>query len=153
MITRVTLTYRDRYGRSAIIRFHVDGVIVDPNDPDIAAVVSAINAITRAVCITIEISIVDTYTGTAGTGPTVAQDKALLVTKDDEDDNHLFRVPGPKLAVGTTIFLSDNVTVDLANASVAALSASIATNAKSTAGGSLTAIREGHRTEGKTLKN
>jgi hypothetical protein len=151
MATKVTLTFLTRYGLSFVVRFYVPAAIVDPEDALITAIVTAINAACACVGVRIEISVPAQYAGTAGTGATNCTDKAVIVVPDDDGENHIFKVPAPKVAAGNSIFTADNATLDLADANVIALNTALTTYGVGRSGDLLTDIKKGHRAGGKAL--
>ena len=151
MATRVTLVFLTRYGLKFTVRFYVPGTVVDPTDALIVSIVTAINAACACVGVSIEISKGQAYAGSAGTGATNCTDKAVLIVPDDSGENHIFKVPAPKVAAGNTIFLEDNATLDLADVNVAALSGALDSAGRGKSGDGLKEISKGHRAGGKAL--
>lgn len=151
MATRVTLTFLTRYGLKFTCRFYVPGTVVDPTDALITDIVAAINAACACVGVSIEISKNTNYAGSAGTGATNCTDKAVLIVPDDTGENHIFKVPAPKVATANTIFEDDNATLDLADVNVLALSTAIDTYGRGKSGDGLKTISKGHRAGGKAL--
>lgn len=138
----VTITWADRHGNHVQVKFHVDAAIIDPSNALIQSVVTAINAMTHAIGLTIEISKGTTFSNTPGTGPFVVEDKAILVSHDLEGNPHTWKLPAPL----DTDFESDNETVDVTAGAVGSLSSMIQANARSQQGGALTLLLKGHRT-------
>jgi len=151
MATRVTVTFMTRYGVSFTCRFYVPASVVDPDDAIILAVVAAINDACACVGFRIEITQGGSFVQSPGSGPTVCEDKAVIIVPDDSGEAHTFKLPAPKLAGGTSIFETDGATLDLADASVAALSTALATYGYGASGDNLTPIKKGHRAGGKRL--
>jgi len=149
--TRVTVTFMTRYGVGFVVRFYVPASVVDPTDPAIINVVNAINAACASKGISIEISLAGSFVSTAGTGPTICEDKAVLVVPDDSGEVHIFKLPAPKLVGVGNIFEADGTTLNLADPNVSDLSASLASVGYGRSGDNLTPIRKGHRAGGKRL--
>ena len=151
MATRVTVTFITRYGLGFVARWFMADTVVSPDDAAIVAIVDAINAACAAKGVSIEVSKIQNYAGSAGTGATTCNDKAVLVVPDDSGENHIFKVPAPKVAAGNTIFEPDNATLDLADINVAALSGALDAHGRGRSGDGLKEILKGHRAGGKSL--
>jgi hypothetical protein len=152
-MTRVKVTFLGPFGSTFTVTFYVNEAVVDPNDALILAIISAIETLCACVGLRIELSKVSKQVGTAGTGVLVAEDKLLVVVSDTDDNRHIYRIPAPSLVGAKNALSADAMTFDKASAAGTTLSDAIETFATSAAGGPLTAIIEGHRTEGKHLKN
>jgi len=92
--TRVTICYQDRYGFKWCIGFHVDNTVVDPDDAKIVAVIAAINILTRAVNITVELSKVNAPAGAATSlASYVNEDKGFFRFTDEDGSPHSYKIP------------------------------------------------------------
>lgn len=140
--TRVKVTYQGPYSTEFSVTFYVAPGIVDPNNATIQAIVTAINAITCAVALRIEISASNPHAITPVSSPTyVNEDKGQFVFLDGEGVPHNFKLPGIAPAYIST---SDNETIPGAGP-VATFLAAVASNAKGPNGGALTAPAQGQR--------
>jgi len=149
--TRVTITAQDRYKNEIRIVFHVAAGIVDPNNAAVQAVVTAINNCINPVGLHIELTQVNAVAGSAVVGADyVATDKAVFPALDEDGQTHNYKVP----SILATIVDDDGVSIDMANADVAAYVAAVTTNAQGRNGVAITAINSGYRwASRKPLKN
>lgn len=138
----VTISWEDRHKNSAVFKFHVSDIIIDPDNPLIQAVVAAINSCTNAVNIRVEITRTKSFSVTPAGGSFISEDKCLFSMRDQENNAHTYKLPAPK----ATIFDTDNETLDLTDTDVIALNAAMTTYAKSEGGNPLSDIERGHRT-------
>lgn len=152
-MTRVKITLMGPFNTTFTMSFYVSSDVVSPDDALILAVVSAIETMCAAVALKIELSKLEKSTATAGTGVLVAEDKLQVTVSDDDDNRHTYRIPAPMITGAGNPFDTDNLTFKKTSTTGAALSAAIETYAQSESGSNLSAIIEGHRTEGKHLKN
>lgn len=141
--TKVTLTMTDRYGREAFFIFHVAAGIVDPSNSTVQNVVSAVNAICNPVGLKIELSQVDSFTGTATAGVSyVMQDKCQLNFLDADGQPHNWKIPGPKAAV----FVNGGKSVDMSDADISNFVATMIASAQGRGGTDILSATAGHRT-------
>lgn len=141
--TRVKVTYQAYGFLEFTVTFYVAGGIVNPNDATIQAIITAINAVTRAVAIRIELSASEGHAVTATASATyVNEDKAEFVFQGDADGlAHTFKVPG----LHPAILATDNENIDATAGLPLAYVAAVAANALDADGGSLTAPTKGRR--------
>lgn len=152
MATRVTVTFMTRYGLGFVARWYMPDTVVSPDDSAITDIVDAINAACACVGISIELSKSHEYAGSAGTGALTCEDKVVLLVKDEDgQENHVFKVPAPKIAAGNSIFEADQATLDLEDANVEALSDALALYGRGKSGDGFGVITKGHRAGGKAL--
>lgn len=146
--TRVTVTWGDRYGNHARIVFYMAPGIVDPTDADVQAVVAAINYFCRASALTIELSQVEGLVDTPGTGAYAnVEDKMITSFLDASNAPHNWKIPGIKAA----LLLTDNETLDAANATVITWTSAVLANALGSNGEPLSSFSGGHRSINRKL--
>jgi hypothetical protein len=148
--TRVTVTFVTRFGFEARVVFYVPAGIVDPTDATITAIVAAIQALTAAYGLRIEVSAVAPHAATPTAASTyVNEDKAEFVFPGQGGVAHTFKVP----ALKASILESDNETIDATAGAAATFVAAVASGAQGIGGETLTAPTVGHRRAArKTLK-
>lgn len=97
--TKVTVIYKPKRGPQFAVIFHVAGTVINPNDAGVQAIVTAINAVTRAVALEITLSAAHENTATAtAAAPYTSGDKGLFLFKDENEIAHNLKVPGIKAA-------------------------------------------------------
>lgn len=140
--TRVKVTYRTFYDIEFTVTFYVAPGIVDPNNGSVQAIVTAINAITRAVAIRIELSASNPHSVTATAGAIyVNEDKGEFVFQGPAGA-HTFKLPGPDPSFVSS---TDNETIDASSGAVGDFVAAVAEFAFDANGGVITAPTEGRR--------
>lgn len=151
LATRVTVVFDPQWGPQFAVRFHVAPGIIDPNNAGIQAIVTAINALTRAIALTIELSQVDAIAGSpVMSADYISEDKAAFKALDGDGQAHNYRIPGPTAA----IFLANKETIDMTNLDVVAFVAAVTANALGRGGVPITTIPVGFRAENrKKLKS
>jgi len=149
LVNRVLLlfvTYRGEVCKTALL---VLAAVLDPKGNVLAAIRTAIEAISAARSMRVTIGRELMKTDTASDGPYEdVEDKACFTFVDASGGQHLVKIPCPK----DTIFLEDKETVDLANLDVVAFILAMVTSAKSAAGEALTACSTGRRIRTKTQR-
>ncbi len=148
--TKVTVTFVTRFGFEARVSFYVAPGITDPNSPTIQAIVTAIQALTAAYGLRIEISAVAPHLATATAASTyVNEDKAEFIFGGQGGAAHTFKVP----ALKSTLLAADNETIDASAGPANAFVVAVAANAQGIGGETLSAPAVGKRRAArKTLK-
>lgn len=151
MVTRVTVIYRPFNGADFRINFYVAGAVVDPTNAAIQAILTAINGVTRAVAIEIELTVINDVADTAVIGAVyVSEDKAQFSYADEGGHSHNYKVPGPLAA----IFEANRERVDLTNAQVITFNTEMLANARGRGGTDVTLLTSAVRRENrKRLKS
>jgi hypothetical protein len=140
--TRVKVTFQGPYALEFSVTFYVAAGIVDPTDAGVQAIVAAINALTNAVAIRIEISASAPHAVTPTTAQIyVNEDKGQFVFLDPEGVPHNFKLPAIK---NTLVSSTDNETI-VSTGAVATFLAAVSGHAIGPNGGALTAPPEGKR--------
>jgi hypothetical protein len=122
--------------------------IIDPNNAGIQAIVTAINALTRSVALTIELSAVDAIEGSPTVSAAyIAEDKAAFKALDADGQVHNYRVPGPK----QTIFLTNKETVNMSDSSVTDVVSRITSTVIGRGGVAITSVPNGFRAENRKM--
>lgn len=139
----LSLSWRDVLGNVAKVVILVGAAVLDPT----ASTVTTLRAAYAAICIALG------YRATIGVPADVAdtptdsayedtQDKAVMTFRDSNGRFRNFKVPAPKPA----IFLTDKITVDLANGDVTAYASAVTDNCVTAAGAAITSLVHGRRT-------
>jgi hypothetical protein len=151
LATKVVVIFHPYKGTDFRVTFYVAAGVVDPSDAGIQAVIAAINGVTRAVAIQIEVSAASGITATASTtGAYISEDKAQFNFSDESSHAHIYKVPGLK----PVILLADTETIDPAGTGVPTFTAAILANARGRGGADVTTLVSAHRTENrKRLKS
>ena len=140
--TRIKVTFAGPYSTEFTVTFYVAPGIVDPNDAGVQAIVAAINALTNAIAIRIEISASAPHAVTPTTSQVyVNEDKAQFTFVDPEGVPHNFKLPGIK---STLVSTSDRITIPVTG-TVATFTGAVAAHALGPNGGALTAPPVGER--------
>jgi hypothetical protein len=148
LATRVTVVFDPKWGPQFAVRFHVAPGIVDPNNAGIQAIVTAINALTRSIALTIELSAVDAIAGSPTASATyIAEDKAAFKALDADGQVHNYRVPGPM----ASIFNADKETVNFAAGGVGSFISRMLAAALGRGGVPITSIPNGFRAENRKM--
>lgn len=144
LATKVSVTYKPKYGPNFGVHFYVAAGIVDPNNAAVQAIVVAINNVTRAVAIEIELTQINALVASAVVGANyVSEDKAQFNFTDEDSKAHNYKLPGPL----ASIFEANKELVDLTNVDVIAWRAAIETYARGRGGADVGTLISAHRTE------
>jgi hypothetical protein len=147
--TRASILLRDNAGNIAKVFLLVAAAAVDPGGGAIAALQAAIQAITKALSPRAESGGVadgDDEEATASDYGTV-EDRLVATFSGDDGSTTTFEIPGPI----DGIFVTDGVTLDPANSTVAAWITYVQDNFKSQYGGALSFVK-GKRSSKKQMK-
>lgn len=136
------MTYSPKWGPDFIVRFYVAAGIVDPNNAGVQAIVTAINACTRAVALQIELTQINVLEAAAVSGAYYgSEDKAQFNAMDVDSKAHNYKVPGILASL-----LDDNQeTIDPEAPFVEDVVAALNTYAKGRGGADITGIGSIHR--------
>jgi len=148
---RASILLQDYAGNIAKVVVLVAAAALDPSGGAVAALRTAIVAVTKALSPRAETGTQAGAAGgtTAGTGAYSAiEDRAVLTFRGDDNSTYNYEVPAPKPA----IFITGTDTIDPANADVLAYTNWIAANTKGSFGQTLTFVR-GERTRKKQMKH
>lgn len=144
--TRVHVIFKPAalMGQSFQMVFHLKGIVVDPNDVNLQAIISAINACTRAVAIEVSLSVITENAGSPTSSATyVNEDKGLFKALDDKGQAHNWRLPSLK----TTLLNADKETIILSTGAGSDLVDAITTYALSAGGDPIDSVPFAYRTE------
>jgi len=148
---RASILLQDNAGNIAKVVVLVAAAAIDPSGGAIAALRTAIVAVTKALSPRAESGTQAGAAGedTAGDGAYSAiEDRAVLTFRGDDNSTYNYEVPCPK----PDIFLTGTDTVDPGNAAVVAYYQWIEDNCVGTFGQELTFVR-GERTRKKQMKH
>jgi len=150
-VTRVSLVYHPLWGVDFRMSFYVPGAVVDPTDATIQAIITKLNAITRAVAIEIELTVIHAVTASATVGAAyVSEDKAQFSFTDENGKSHNYKVPGPKASIIDT----NKENIKLTDADVIAYKSAVLTYARGRGGADVTVLVAATRRENrKRLKS
>jgi hypothetical protein len=103
-VTRVTITFQDRYKQTSRLVFHFPGVLPSPADAIVTGLITVLEAVMIARAIRIEMSVVQAIAATAVAGDYgSSSDKALLQLMDEEGTAHTWKIPGIKAALVSAV--------------------------------------------------
>jgi hypothetical protein len=144
-VTRVTVVFSPKYGPNFSTYFHIPGIVLDPSDPAVQAVVTVLNARLAAIALSITLSVfaINDVSATSAVSY-VNEDKALVEFLDDAGEPHNFRVPGileSLVSIGKEIIPIDGVTL------MEAYRDAVLGNALGPGGSEITSIIGAHRIE------
>jgi len=92
--TRVTLTYKDKFGKSWSFSVYVSSAVVSPTDPIVTGLIAALNSCLEVVNLSVEISRDTGLAFTFGSSAyNTVEDKAVCTIPDSEHDAHVIKVP------------------------------------------------------------
>lgn len=148
MVTRVTVIYKPFSGSDFRVNFYVAGAVVDPNNAALQAIVSAINGVTRAVAVQIELTVINDVADTAVVGAAyVSEDKAQFTYVDDGGHPHNYKVPG----ILAALLEANKETVDLTAPAVITYNTAMLANARGRGGADITTLVSATRRENRKL--
>jgi len=132
--TRVTVTYNTIYNIEFKVSFYVGPGVVDPNNAAVQAIVTAINNVTRAVAIRIELTASSPNTVTATANAVYVNEDKLEFVFQGAESAHTFKLPG----LDPSLLEDDDETVDCTAGDPAAYVAAVMAGALDAAGNALT---------------
>jgi len=150
-VTRVTAVFNPLHGVDFRMNFYVNGVVTDPTDPAIAAILAALNGVTRAVGIEIVLTVIHDVAASPVIGAAyVSEDKGQFVFTDEDGKPHNYKVPGIK----ASLLDANKETINLADSLVDAYTDAVLTYATGRGGADVTTLISGTRRENrKRLKS
>ena len=148
--TRVKCTFRTFSDLEFSVTFFVSNEVIDPTDTRVQAIVTAINALTRAVCFRIEITRGNPHAVTPTSAAFyVNEDKAEFTFTGEGGLAHTYKIPGLK----PTILNSDRETINCFLSVQNAFVTYMSSHAQGAGGETLTAPTVAYRRAArKTLK-
>jgi len=149
--TMVHVVFHPKWGPDFQMVFHIKGIVLDPTDSNLQAVISAINSVTRAVAIEISLSVIHENTGSPTSAAIyVNEDKMRLKGLDEEGNPHNWQLP----SLDDSLLDDNQETIDIAVPPASDLVAAITTYARSPGGTNVTTVTNAYRTENrKRLKS
>lgn len=142
--TTVHVVFRPKWGPDFQMLFHIKGIVLDPTDANLQLVISAINAVTRAVAIEIALSVTKENTGSPTASVNyVNEDKAFVKALDAEGQAHNFKIP----SLLSTLLGTDKETVNIATGVGSDYATALTTYARSPGGSHITSVPSAYRTE------
>lgn len=148
--TRASVVLRDNAGNICKVVFLVAAAAIDPSGGAVAAIRTAIVAITKAVSPRAETgaSVGETVTGVGATDYGTAEDRAILTFSAADGSTEVYEIPGPINAC----FIAGSDEVDKTGTAILAVIDYITANGLSKFGQDLTYVK-GKRGKKNTLKN
>jgi hypothetical protein len=142
--TKVHVVFQPIKNPTFVVVFHVAGAVVDPADARIAAILAAINSVTRAAAIEISLSLVHQNSGSVTpSAPYVSQDKALFVGQDVDGQAHNFKVPG----LLSTILSANKEDIDITIVPASTYVTAVIANALGPGGVAVSSVTRANRIE------
>lgn len=143
-VTKVTVIYSPLHGVDFRMSFYVNGAVTDPLDTAIQAIITKLNAVTRAYGIELELTVMHNVAASPTAGAAyVSEDKGQFVFTDANGKAHNYKVPGIKAA----ILDGNKETINQAATGVPAYITAVTTYARGRGGADVTTLISATRRE------